>query len=78
MTISTILKQQEKKTLLKKVRKYFKEIDIALLNRHTQSLYNVFKQREASILTQLWTEMTRLNEYLHQIEAAKSDLCFCD
>lgn len=59
-TISTILKQWEKNTLSKKVEKYFEEIDIVLSDRHTQGLYNAFKWRKASILTQLWTEMQDL------------------
>lgn len=76
--ISTAIKQQEKKPLSAEVGKYSKKMNTALSDKHTCILYNILKQREANTLAQLWTEMTRLNEYLHRIEATESDQCLCD
>jgi hypothetical protein len=74
----TIAKQREKKSLLKGVGEYIKQIDMALLGKHTRILYNSLNQREAKVLAQLQTGMIRLNGYLHQIGAAESDQCRCN
>ena len=53
MIINNIIGEQEIKTLLDRVGKYLRDIDITLLGKHTYILYNSLKQREASILAQL-------------------------
>ena len=52
-------------------------MDTALPGKHTRTLYDSFKRREASVLAQLRTGMARLNGYLYQIGVAESDLCIC-
>jgi len=59
------------------VGKYSKAIDKALPGRHTRILYDGLKRKEASVLAQLRTGMTRLNSYLSKIGVAESDLCIC-
>jgi hypothetical protein len=70
-------KQQERKALSEGVGRYSREIATALPGKHTHTLYNTLKRKEASILAQLRTGMARLNGYLHQIGAAESDQCVC-
>ena len=65
------------KILPEEVGKYSREIDTALPGKHTRTLYDGLKRREASVLAQLRTGMARLNGYLHQIGASESDLCVC-
>ncbi len=64
-------------TLPEKVGRYSKKIDAALPGKHTRTLYDQLSWKEASVLAQLRTGMTRLNAYLHQIKAAVSGLCAC-
>jgi hypothetical protein len=64
-------------TLLENVGKYSKAVDAALPGKHTRSLYDRLNRKEAKILAQLRTGMTRLNSYLNRIGAADSDLCVC-
>jgi hypothetical protein len=45
--------------------------------RHTHTLYDGLKRKEAIVLAQLRTGMTRLNSSLSKIGAAESDLCIC-
>lgn len=59
------------------VGKYSKEMDTALPGKHTRTLYDSLKRREASVLAQLRTGMARLNGYLYRIGAAESDQCAC-
>jgi hypothetical protein len=68
-----IVAQKEKRTLPEGIGRYSKEMDTALPGRHTRTLYNNLKRREASVLAQLQTGMTRLKGYLHQIGAAETD-----
>jgi hypothetical protein len=68
---------REKRELPKGVGKYTTELDRALPGKHTKLLYNSLKRTEASILAQLCTGKARLNEYLHQVGASKSDQCAC-
>jgi hypothetical protein len=63
--------------LAEEVGKYSREIDTALPGKHTRTLYDGLKRREASVLAQLRTGMAQLNGYLHQIGASESDLCIC-
>jgi hypothetical protein len=65
------------RTLPDEVGKYSREIDTALPGKHTRTLYDGLKRREASVLAQLRTGMARLNGYLHRIGAAESDQCAC-
>uniref|UniRef100_A0A093ULR6 Retrovirus-related Pol polyprotein from type-1 retrotransposable element R1 n=1 Tax=Talaromyces marneffei PM1 TaxID=1077442 RepID=A0A093ULR6_TALMA len=68
---------QQEWTLPEHVGKYSKKVDIALLGKHTRSLYDSLNWKEAKILAQLRTGMTRLNSYLNQIGIADSGLCAC-
>jgi hypothetical protein len=52
-------------------------MDIALPGKHTRKIYDHLKRREASVLAQLRTGMTRLNGFLNRIGAAESDQCAC-
>jgi hypothetical protein len=70
-------KQREQRALPEDVGRYSREIDTALPGKHTRTLYDAFKRREARILAQLRTGMARLNGYLHRIGAAESDQCAC-
>ena len=63
------------RTLPDGVGKYSREMDTALPGKHTRTLYDGLKRREASLLAQLRTGMARLNGYLHRIRAAESDQC---
>jgi ribonuclease HI len=65
--------QREKRTLPEEVGKYTREMDTALPGKHTRTIYDALKRREANILAQLRTGMARLNGYLHRIGAAESD-----
>lgn len=49
--------------------KFSKAMDIALPGKHTRELYDKLKRREASMLAQLRTGMTRLNGFLSRIGA---------
>lgn len=69
--------QREKRTLPEGIERYSTEMDAALPVKHTRTLYNAFKRREASVLAQLRTGVARLNGYLHRIGATKSDQCAC-
>jgi hypothetical protein len=75
--INNAIAKEETRTLPDGVGKYSKEMDTALPGKHTRTLYNTFKRREASVLAQLRTGMARLNGYLHQIRAVESDQCEC-
>ena len=70
-------KQRQEKVLPDGVGKYSKAVDKALPGRHTRILYDGLKRKEASVLAQLRTGMTRLNSYLSKIGAAESDMCIC-
>lgn len=64
-------------TLPEGIGKYSKAIDKALPGEHTKSLYDGLNWKEARILVQLRTGMSRLNSYLYKIGAEDSDLCAC-
>jgi hypothetical protein len=66
-----IAKQRQQKVLPDGVGKYSKRIDRALPGRHTHILYDGLKRKEAIVLAQLRTGMTRLNSYLSKIGAAE-------
>jgi hypothetical protein len=69
--------QREQRILPDGVGRYSREMDTALPGKHTRTLYDAFKRKEAEILAQLRTGMVRLNRYLHQIGAVESDQCAC-
>jgi hypothetical protein len=75
--INNAIAKEETRTLPDGVGKYSKEMDTALPGKHTRTLYDAFKRREASVLAQLRTGMARLNGYLHRIGAVESDQCQC-
>ena len=76
-TINNAIAKEETRTLPDGVGKYSKEMDTALPGKHTRTLYDGLKRREASVLAQLRTGIARLNGYLHQIRALESDQCEC-
>jgi hypothetical protein len=69
--------KRETRTLPDGVGKYSREMDTALPGKHTRTLYDSLKRREANVLAQLRTGMARLNGYLYRIGAAESDQCEC-
>jgi hypothetical protein len=76
-TVVRLAKQQHKGKPIKGVGEYTRKLDTALPGKHTRLLYNSFKWKEAGILAQLRTGMSRLNAYLYRINAAETDLCAC-
>jgi endonuclease/exonuclease/phosphatase family metal-dependent hydrolase/ribonuclease HI len=75
--INNAITKEEIRTLPDGVGKYSKEMDTALPGKHTRILYDGLKRKEASVLAQLRTGMSRLNGYLHRIGAVESDQCEC-
>lgn len=69
--------QQQREAIPERVGRYSKRIDRALPGKHTQTIYNSLNRKEAKILAQLRTGKSRLNSYLHGIEATDTDLCDC-
>ena len=72
-----ITRQQQGRALPEDVGKFSKAMDTALPGKHTRDLYDKLERREASVLAQLRTGMTRLNDFLSRIGAAESDQCAC-
>ena len=66
-----------KSTLSLGIGKFTKEIDKALPERHTQTLYDALIYTEAAVLVQLRTGISRLNHYLYKINAAETEQCEC-
>ncbi|KJZ70171.1 hypothetical protein HIM_10431 [Hirsutella minnesotensis 3608] len=76
-TLRLALARQERVQLPENVGKHSKHIDRALPGKHTRTLYDSLTRKEADILVQLRTGMSRLNGYLHAIGATDSNLCDC-
>lgn len=78
-TTLNIQKQKLKaeRCLPEKVGKHAKRIDAALPGNHTRLLYNELPWKERSVLAQLRTGMSALNNYLYQIKRLASDQCRC-
>ena len=57
--------------------RFSRELDQALPGAHTKMLYDTLRRKEAAVLIQLRTGMSRLNGYLHGIKVTDSDLCQC-
>ncbi len=70
-------KRGNTKCLPEKVGSHSKRVDAALPGKHTRQLYDRLAWREARVLAQLRTGMTRLNAYLHRIKVAATDQCAC-
>jgi ribonuclease HI len=68
-------REQYQETRLEGVGRYSKAIDKALPGQHTRGLYDAMKRRESNVLAQLRTGMARINNYLHRIGAADTDMC---
>ena len=66
-----------KSTLPLGIGKFTKEIDKALPGRQTRTLYDALTYTEAAVLVQLRTGISRLNHYLHKINAAETKQCEC-
>jgi hypothetical protein len=60
-----------------KTGKFLQRIDKALPGKHTKKLYNSLNRADAAILTQLRTNISRLNTYLHRIKVTETDKCDC-
>jgi hypothetical protein len=56
--------EQKKKMLPKGIGKYSTDIDIALSNKYTRTLYNSLCKEETSILVQLYTGMAQIKQIL--------------
>ncbi|KJZ68274.1 hypothetical protein HIM_12336 [Hirsutella minnesotensis 3608] len=76
-TLRLALARQQRDQLPENVGKHSKRIDKALPGKHTRRLYDSLTRKEADILVQLRTGMSRLNGYLYAIGAKDSDLCDC-
>jgi hypothetical protein len=76
-TVLSLAKQKHQRKPIEKVGEYTRKFDTALPGKHTRLLYNSFNRTEADILVQLRTGMSRLNRYLHRINAVNTDLCAC-
>ena len=72
-----ITKQRQTRTLPERVGKCSKQIDTALPGKHTRTLYDPLKRKEADVLSQLRTGMVRLNSFLCKIGTVESDTCEC-
>ncbi|KAL3713548.1 hypothetical protein TMatcc_002251 [Talaromyces marneffei ATCC 18224] len=72
-----LAERQQEWTLPEHVGRYSRTVDIALPGKHTRNLYNRLNRKEAKILAQLRTGMTRLNSYLYRIGAVDSNRCAC-
>jgi hypothetical protein len=70
-------RRQKDRSTHGEIGKYSRDLDAALPGHHTRALYDALDRREASILAQLRTGMTRLNEYLYRIKAVESNVCAC-
>lgn len=70
-------KLRPERNLPDNVGKLSKKIDTALPGKHTRELYDKCTWMEASILTQLRTGMSKLNESLFRIKAMPSDQSAC-
>ncbi len=83
MMRSTVLNLQKRnlraqRRLPDKVDKYTKRIDLAVPGTHTRDLYDKTRSwKEASVLAQLRTDMSCLNESLYRIRAVPSGQCEC-
>ena len=60
-----------------KTGKFLQSINKALPGKHTKKMYNSLNRADAAILTQLRTNISRLNTYLHRIKATETDKCDC-
>jgi hypothetical protein len=76
-TVLHVAKQNHQERPIERVGEYTRKFDTALPGKHTRLLYNGLKRTEADILAQLRTGMSRLNGYLHRINATDTDLCAC-
>jgi hypothetical protein len=77
-TISSTCKARRKPLKLNtQTGQHLRRIDTALPGPHTRLLYNSMKRKQASVLAQLRTGMSRLNNYLFRINAAETDQCTC-
>ena len=56
---------------------FSRNLDSALPGPQVRLLYDSLRRPEAAILAQLRTGRSRLNTYLHKIQAAESDQCQC-
>ncbi len=61
-----------------KVGRFIKSFDKALPGKHTKTIYNGRSKKQAQILCQMRTGISRLNSYLTKIQAADSAQCRCN
>lgn len=79
---STTLNSQKKKlkaerSLPDDVGKHTKRVDAALPGGHTRQLYDDRPWKERNVLSQMRTDMNRLNSSLYRIKATASPQCDC-
>lgn len=79
---STTLNLEKKKlnaerSLPDNVGKHSKMVDAALPGQHTRQLYDDRPWKERNVLSQMRTDMTRLNNSLYRINATPSRQCAC-
>jgi len=67
----------EKAPILHFERAFTKELDKALPQRHTRTLYGNRTREDAAILARPRTNKCRLNGYLAKINASPTELCEC-
>ena len=59
------------------VGRFSRDLDQALPGAHTKRIYDTLRRKQANVLIQLRTGISRLNGYLYCIKATDSDLCQC-
>ena len=70
-------KIQQRKSPLGEGGSFIRKLDTALPGKHTKEIYNQLSKKEASILAQLRTGKSKLNDYLKVIGASESENCLC-
>jgi len=70
--------RRARQLIKKSVRKLNNHLDTALPGKHTKDMYNQLTGKQAAILCQLRTGMSRLKNYLFKIKASDNALCEYD
>jgi hypothetical protein len=70
-------RRQAYQLIKKSTRKLNNHLDTALPGKHTKEMYDQLTGKQATVLCQLRTGMSRLNNYLSKIKASDTALCEC-
>ena len=62
----------------KSTRRLNNHLDTALPGKHTKEMYDQMTGKQAAVLCQMRTGMSKLNNYLAKIKASDTALCECD